>query len=184
MNDIISEIQTILARNGSVTVAIDGRCASGKTTLASRLQAQLGGNVYHMDDFFLRPEQRTEERLRQPGGNVDRERFLQEILIPLQQKKPVCYRPFCCQTMLLGAPISVPTANVNIIEGSYSCHPDLWDCYDLHIFLTVSPNEQLKRLSERNPEKLTAFIERWIPLEERYFSFFDIESRCEKIYEI
>ena len=45
-------------------VAIDGRCASGKSTLAKDLQKQLDCNVIHMDDFYLQPHQRTTKRLR------------------------------------------------------------------------------------------------------------------------
>ena len=56
-------------------IAVEGRCASGKTTLASALQKELGCCVFHMDDFFLRPEQRTRERLLTAGGNIDYERF-------------------------------------------------------------------------------------------------------------
>lgn len=33
-------------------VAIDGRCASGKSTLAKDLQKQLDCNVIHMDEFL------------------------------------------------------------------------------------------------------------------------------------
>lgn len=64
-------------------VALEGGSASGKTTLAALLEAVYGCSVFHMDDFFLRPEQRTPERYAQPGGNVDRERFWQEVLEPL-----------------------------------------------------------------------------------------------------
>ena len=56
-------------------VAIDGRCASGKSTLAAYLKSALACSVIHMDHFFLQPHQRTEKRLREPGGNVDYERF-------------------------------------------------------------------------------------------------------------
>ena len=38
---------------GMRIIAIDGRCAAGKTTLAARLAKELGGDVIHMDDFFL-----------------------------------------------------------------------------------------------------------------------------------
>ena len=38
-----------------ILVAIDGRCGSGKTTLAAALQEMLQCPVVHMDDFFLRP---------------------------------------------------------------------------------------------------------------------------------
>ena len=40
---------------GMRIIAIDGRCAAGKTTLAARLAKELGGDVIHMDDFFLPP---------------------------------------------------------------------------------------------------------------------------------
>ena len=38
-----------------VIVAIDGRCAAGKTTLADHLKQELGTTVFHMDDFFSPP---------------------------------------------------------------------------------------------------------------------------------
>ena len=58
-----------------VILALDGPCASGKTTLAGEMGRKFGWSVVHMDDFFLRPEQRTPERYALPGGNVDHERF-------------------------------------------------------------------------------------------------------------
>ena len=64
-------IRRLPTNRGRVVVAIDGRCGSGKTTLAAALQKEFSCAVFHMDDFFLRPEQRTEERLAQPGGNAD-----------------------------------------------------------------------------------------------------------------
>ena len=75
---ILQKIDILLKENSRVLIAIDGRCASGKTTLARQLQNLRACNVFHMDDFFLRPEQRTESRLKSPDGNVDCERFLKE----------------------------------------------------------------------------------------------------------
>ena len=67
-----------------------------------------------------------------------------------------------------------------VVEGSYSCHPTLWEQYDLHVFLTVNPQEQLRRIERRNgPQGLEMFRQRWIPLEERYFSACRVEERCE-----
>ncbi len=98
MRDIIlEEIQRIIQTNAAPLIAVDGRCAAGKTTLAAQLQKDLGCDVIHMDDFFLRPEQRTEERLRQPGGNIDWERFREEVLTPFRQGAPFSYRPYDCQ---------------------------------------------------------------------------------------
>lgn len=135
--------------------------------------------MFHMDDFFLRPSQRTPERLREPGGNVDYERFLGEVLVPLRKGEPFVYRPYDCKTQALKEPVAVQQHPVNIIEGSYSCHPALWDYYDLHIFLTVEPSEQLRRIALRNGTDLQMFQEKWIPLEEHYFSACQIEQHCE-----
>ena len=72
--------------------------------------------------------------------------------------------------------------DVTIIEGSYSCHPTLWEFYGLRVFLTVDPDEQLKRIERRNgTEALAMFRERWIPLEEKYFAVLKIAQRCDLV---
>ena len=174
-------LQEIQRRGASspLLIAIDGRCAAGKTTLAAELQRETGCNVVHMDDFFLRLEQRTAQRLAQSGGNVDWERFQAEVLIPLRRGISFSYRPYDCRTQALKEAVQVSPRAVTLVEGSYSCHPELWDFYDLHIFLTVSPEEQRLRIRRRNGEKgLEIFQNKWIPLEERYFEAFRIEQRC------
>ena len=177
---LLRRIRALAAAQPRVLVAIDGRCAAGKTTLAASLQAQLACNVFHMDDFFLRPEQRTPERLRQPGGNVDFERFLTEVLRPLRDGAPVTYRPYDCRTQQLCAPVHAEARPVNLIEGSYSCHPALWDLYDLHVFLSVGPEEQHRRIAARNGEKmLPMFTDVWIPMEETYFAQFRVAERAD-----
>ena len=140
-------------------------------------------NLIHMDDFFLRPEQRTAKRYDEPGGNVDRERFTEEVLLPLKAGKTFSYRPFDCHTMEFSKPIMTEQSEITIIEGTYSCHPALWDFYDLHIFLTVSSAKQLHRLAKRSGANLQVFREKWIPLEERYFSTYGIDMKCELQFE-
>lgn len=170
-----------LPKDKPLIIGIDGRCAAGKTTLAAGLQAKTGCAVFHMDDFFLRPEQRTEKRLQTPGENVDHERFLEEVLLPLKSgKDTVAYRPYDCRRRDFSEEVSVRIAAVNLVEGSYSLHSSLWGYYDLRIFLTVDPREQMRRIILRNGEENAAvFRDRWIPLEEKYFSAFDIENRCD-----
>lgn len=160
-------------------IAIDGRCASGKTTLAAQIQEKTNWPVVHMDHFFLRPEQRTPQRLSQAGGNVDWERFLDVVLLPLRQGKKVSYLPYDCQLRQLTDPVHIPCSPVVLIEGAYCCHPNLWDFYDLHIFLSVDPAEQLARIKRRNgAAALPAFRDQWIPLEEQYFHAFHLPERC------
>ncbi len=170
------------AGQAPLRVAIDGRCAAGKSTLAAYLQRRNGWPVVHMDHFFLRPEQRSPERLAEPGGNVDRERFWEEVLLPLQEGRAAVYRPFDCRSQSLREPLRLDPAPVVLAEGSYSCHPALWEAYGLHVFLTVDPEEQLRRIAARNgPEGLKAFRDRWIPMEERYFEAFSLAERCELV---
>lgn len=165
-------------------VAIDGRCAAGKTTLAAQLQERSGCSLIHMDHFFLRPEQRTAERLSQPGGNVDYERFHEEVMAPLKRGEPFSYRPYDCRTRSLTEEIRVELHPVSVIEGAYSCHPALRGAYDLTIFLTVNGTEQLGRIRRRNGERQAAeFREKWIPLEERYFAALSIERQCDLVFQ-
>ncbi|MBQ9902763.1 MAG: hypothetical protein IJM51_10345 [Clostridia bacterium] len=174
-------IRNIQMPEQRLLIAIDGRCAAGKTTLASRLQQEIGCNVFHMDDFFLRPEQRTEERLHTPGGNVDHERFLSEVLLPLKSGAEwIEFRAFDCSSMRLKPPVRVSAGEINVIEGSYCCHPALWKYYDLHVFMDVSADEQQRRIIDRNgADGWKVFSGRWIPLEEAYFQAYQIKERCE-----
>ncbi len=163
-------------------VAIDGRSASGKTSLALQLGERLGTSVIHMDHFFLRAEQRTDERRAEPGGNIDYERFATDVLEPLSQELPFEYRPFDCKTMAFGNPIPVELTDVVIIEGAYACHPRFRDHYDLRVFLSVDSTTQIARIRERNGEQFTKmFTDLWIPLEERYIEYFQIPEHCDLV---
>ena len=178
MQEIQKRIDELLAQKEQVIVAIDGPCAAGKTTLAGKLAQNFDCNVIHMDEFFLRPEQRTAERFAQPGGNVDYERFYEEVMLPLKSGKPFSYRPFDCKTFTLSKPISITPKKLTIIEGSYCNHPHFGDPYDLKIFLTVSQELQRQRILERPAFLHQRFFDAWIPMEQLYFSHFGIKQLC------
>lgn len=179
METIRKKIDELLTQKDMVVVAIDGKCTSGKTTLASKLAEIYDCNVFHMDDFFLRPEQRTPERFAEVGGNVDYERFQEEVLLPLKSGKAFPYRPFDCSTFTLAAPVAVTPKKLNIIEGTYSHHPYFSNPYDLKILLTVDEETQRQRILERPAFLHKRFFEEWIPMENRYFREFDIPDRCD-----
>ncbi len=179
---IASAARGVISENGRAVFAIDGRCASGKTTAAQEISKSLPCTVFHADDFFLRPEQRTPERYAAPGGNFDRERFLSEVLLPAVNGEAVYYRPFDCKSMEILEARVIHPEKIIIVEGAYCCHPELWDCYDRRIFFTVSPEEQISRIRKRNGDTLKTFIDRWIPLEEWYFKEYGIEERCDLVF--
>lgn len=150
-------------------IAIDGRAASGKTTMARQLADILGGDIIQMDDFFLPPALRTEERFRTPGGNVHYERFREEVLPHLSQSEPFSYERFDCHIMDYHGQRHVSSKSFRIVEGSCSCHPQLGDYADITVFSTVAPDVQMQRILRRNgAEMAEVFRERWIPMEELY----------------
>ena len=168
--ELFLRIDRILRRTESpLLVAIDGPCAAGKTTPAAQLAACYECSVFHTDDFYLRPEQKTPQRFAQAGGNMDRERLATEVLDPLRRRETVLYRPYSCKTQTVSNGSSVSFRRLNIIEGSYSLHPDLRKYYDLKVVLDIAPEHQWNRLKRRESQKsLEQFRDRWIPLEQQY----------------
>lgn len=180
---IVEFLYRDFSQNENILVAIDGRCAAGKTTLASVLRGKTGANLVHMDDFFLRPEQRSKERLLEPGGNVDYERFEAEVLKPLREQMDFSYAPFDCYTMQLKKKVTVLPKRITIIEGSYSCHPALINYYDVKVFLAVDEARQKDRILKRNgADALKVFLQKWIPMEEKYFEKCGVREQCDMCF--
>lgn len=185
MKNVIAEIRkritVLMKEERQILVAIDGSCTSGKSTLADALAEEYDCNLFHMDDFFLRPLQRTAERLAETGGNVDYERFYEEVLLPLKRGTAFSYRPYDCGTGSLKEEVMVIPGRINIVEGSYSCHPYFQDPYNLKVFLDVSPQVRTQRIMQRPQFLWKRFFEEWIPMEQRYFEAFFIREQADLV---
>ena len=173
-------LRAVLSLRAGV-VGIDGRCGSGKTTLAAALSARLPCRVLHTDDFYLPPASRRADWQQVPAANMDLERLRREVLLPARAGQPVTLRAYRCAAGDYAPPVTLPPAPITIVEGSYSCHPALADCYDLKVFVTCSKEEQARRLLAREGERYSGFTARWIPLEEGYFAKFQIEQAVDFI---
>ena len=164
-------------------IAVDGRAASGKTTLARQLAGIMNAGVVHMDDFFLPLDLRTPARYREPGGNVHYERFAAEVLPHLKKAGKFAYRTFDCSTMGYGKTAEVRDSGWRIVEGAYSLHPKFGDYADLKVFYDISPEEQKRRIVRRNGEaRYRVFKERWIPLEENYIRHCGVMRRADLVF--
>lgn len=183
--ELFSAIDRGFRPEEKIIIGIDGRCGSGKSWLARLLAGAYPCSVVHMDDFFLRPEQRTEERLREVGGNVDRERFLEEVALPLRQEKESFeYQRYDCVRKKLTENVKIRRKKIVIVEGTYSCHPAFADLYDLKIFLNIESDAQRERILKRNgASMLQRFVSEWIPKEEEYFQTFRIRESCDIVFE-
>lgn len=177
---VLEKLNTVQRR--PCVIAIDGRAGSGKSSLAAALAEMLDAAVVHMDDFFLPLELRGPERLSAPGGNVHYERFKAEVLPWLRSPEGFCYNVFSCSEMKINGSREVSAADYRIAEGSYSLHPEFGDYADVKVFSHVDPPEQLRRVRLRDGDwAAEMFASRWIPMEEKYFSYFNIAEKCDYI---
>ena len=178
---IIHCLEPLLANAAApVVLALDGRCGSGKTTMAAALAEQFPDSiVLHTDDFYLPPADRVPGWEQTPCANMDLARLRDEVLALACAGKPVLYRAYSCREGAYLPPRPLGSAPLVIVEGSYSHHPSLAPYYDIRIFVTCSPDEQARRLRKREGERYSNFVERWIPLEEGYFANYSIEENAE-----
>ena len=184
MERIINIIENINKNKRLLVIGIDGPCASGKTTIAAKLEKKLGAQVIHTDDFFLPLELKTPERISQPGGNIHYERFSQEIANGIESDKPFEYGVYRCCEGRIAEKKTVNSKGIIVVEGSYSLHPLMGVDYALRVFVEAPLEIRLERILERNgKEKLEEFKEKWIPLENKYFEHFGIKEKCDIVIE-
>lgn len=177
---VIAEISRLQCLKEQVIVGIDGNAASGKSTAANLLAQVFDANIISMDDFFLPGDLRTKPRLDEIGGNVHYERFKEEVIDGLKKETAFKYRVFDCSALAYAGEKTVYPKPLNIIEGAYSMHPYFGDVYDLKVFFSISGMEQRHRILARNGENLyKQFVERWIPMENRYFEYYNVKDSCD-----
>ena len=166
----------------SLLLALDGRCGSGKTTLAAQLAERFPDSaVFHTDDFYLPPADRVDGWEHIPCANMDLARFSREVLTPALAGDAVSYRAYSCREGACLPAKSIASKPLFLVEGSYSHHPLLTENYDLRVFVTCSKEEQARRLQAREGERYPHFVQRWIPLEEGYFAQYHIEARADLV---
>jgi len=185
MSDFDRILNAIAGRKGQKTiVAIDGRCGSGKTTLADKIAGIVDAEIIHMDDFFLPAELRSAGRLGEAGGNIHYERFLDEVVAGIRSGEEFKYRKFSCKDMDYAGVAVVKNKPVIIVEGAYSLHPLYDHIYDIRIFCDIDGDEQKRRIIAREgAERYPQFRDKWIPMEELYISKYRIAQKCDfRIY--
>lgn len=162
-----------------LNIAIEGRAASGKTETAALLASLYGADVIHMDDFFLPKARKTAERLLVPGGNIDSERFYDEVYSHINDDV-IGYGFFDCGKQAVTRQVRLERGKILVVEGVYSLLPSMRDRYDIKIFLDTDPATQRDRIILRGRAQLyERYANEWLPLEERYFALLDPASACD-----
>ena len=187
LDNILGRMDEAQKNNRRLLLVIDGKCGSGKTTLSERLGERYGCNLFHIDDFYLPIVMQTPEIMKEPGGNINYDRFIAEITAPLTADSTVVYRPFLCMEQKYASGVSLKRTGVNVIEGTYSCHPVLREIYAkltdwevITLFMDIDDRNQRDRVRGRVGElRFKLFEDKWIPREREYFSAYSVMEYCD-----
>lgn len=151
--------------NKPVIISIEGKCASGKSTIADFIKNNFKATIIHMDDFFLPIKRKTKARLDEIGGNIDYE-LVRETLLNIKNKNISRYKVFDCSKQEYYDKEFI-SSGIIILEGVYSYHKFFRDLIDKLIYIDTDYNIRVERLKAR--PNFNRYINEWIPLEDRYF---------------
>lgn len=145
-------IERITALPKPALIAIGGFGGSGKSTLAAALQKTLPSiEVVSFDDFIVKA------KILDPWdkGAFDRVRLEEQVLKPFIEGRPVNYQKLMWETDTLSELMELPKADVVIVEGISSYHPDIAHYYDLKIWVETSIGTAKERGRARAGENET-----------------------------
>ena len=153
---IIHCLELLLANAAApVVLALDGRCGSGKTTMAAALAEQFPDSiVLHTDDFYLPPADRVPGWEQTPCANMDLARLRDEVLAPARAGKPVLYRAYSCREGAYLPVQQLAAQPLVILEGSYSHHPLLQQLRPLPVPREAHPADDQQRQAPQAAARL------------------------------
>jgi uridine kinase len=157
-----------------VLVALDGRSAAGKSTLAQQVAARTAALVIDGDDFY-RGGDDAFWRARSPAEKVDLVidwRRQRTLLTKVGRGEPARWQPYDWEAddRRQGAEVNVGPAAVVILDGAYSARRELADLFALRVLLDVPRETRRERLLLREGERYRAEWEaRWGRAEDLYF---------------
>ncbi len=181
----------MIGRKSPLLVALDGRSGVGKSTLAQFIAQEVGGVVVQGDDFFAGgPDGEWDARSVEAkvADCIDWRRLRKEVLEPLLAGQPASWHPF---DFISGIGLSEEVkhckpAAVIILDGAYSCRPELADIVDLSVLIEMS-DDKLRRerlLNREGHDFMTAWHLRWNAAEDHYFTEVVHRSRFDLILTI
>lgn len=159
--DFIESLQSSLKNDSEIKiVAIEGKCCSGKSTLADLIT---NATIIHADDFFSDSTSLDFKRIR-------------NVLSNLKPNQSFTYEVYNCMTDYYYKKTIDCVKNIVVLEGVYSYHQELRDLIDKVVYVNSIKEIQMKRLEDRckhNKELFDKFINLWIPREDEYYDSYD-----------
>lgn len=155
------------------TVALDGRSAVGKTTLAAQLAEMLEATVIEGDDFYAGGiEVRSERPAELVAACIDW-KHQRLALEALRAGRDASWHAFDWDAFdgRASAALTVKSPRpIVILEGVYSARPELSDLIDLAVMLRLDEAIRESRLIAREGH-ITPWERQWHAAEDYYFEF-------------
>ncbi len=176
--DLASLVDATPQLPGAALVAVDGVDGSGKTTFADLLATEYFNRgraalVVHMDDFLNPRAIRHRMGRTSPDGffldTYDLGAFAANVLEPLRPggSRAIVPRAFDFRTdsPLNDDPVVVPPQAVVIVEGMFLHRDELFDQWNLSVFLDVPFTISANRMAQRdgtNPDPGHPSLSRYV----------------------
>lgn len=179
LDKIVDDIKALHSSRKPLLIAIDGFGGSGKSTIAIQLQELLGSAyVIGMDSFIIK------EKLDDMSADktaFDRQRLIQEVLLPARNDKEIIYRHLEWDTNTLSHHIAVPNIKYLIVEGISATHPDIADYFDYKIWVDVpieiaKKRGKLRDSGNENRDKWDLWAHNDIAYKEKYHPDLNADS--------
>ncbi|MGH8943614.1 MAG: uridine kinase family protein [Acidimicrobiia bacterium] len=164
-----------LDRPGPILVALDGRSAAGKSTLAGEVAPLVGAVVIDGDDFYSGGTAETWDAMNaaEKANHCVDWRRQRPVLEKLASGLPATWHPYDWEAddggLTLTSVVCDP-APVIILDGAYSARPELADLFDLRVLLDAPATLRRAQLIEREGEGYREeWNARWDEAEQWYF---------------
>ncbi len=173
LEPVAAAVAAVDGRQGTRWIGVDGKGATGKTSLAARIAAVLPGSVIvHIDDF-ARPDLRGWER----------DRFVQQILQPLLAGQPGHYQRWDFDRNVGAEWHTVPVGVPVVVEGVSATDVRLGVPWDFTIWIEVPYQTRLARILERDgPAMMDRWLTDWMPSEDAYEEEQRPQDRVDLVY--
>jgi uridine kinase len=150
---VLELIASAPGRRGFTLVGIGGRGGAGKSTLARHVE---GAQIVSTDEFW-------------DGDGFELSRLRAEVFEPLVVGREARYTSWDWAARRPGGARVVEPRGIVVVEGVCALHRMFRDDYDVRVWVETPYETRLERGVARDGEEARAtWVERWMPMEDRY----------------
>ena len=158
---LVERVRSVRAQTGRrARLAIEGPSGSGKSTLAFAVASALGDAYVLQSDTYHVPldaAYRLRAGVGVAGAMIDWRRMRREVLHAASADGELhwVWQNLFDDTVTVEH--VVPPGHELIVDGTFCCRPELWDCYDVRVLVTCDRATFLERRRARDEDMPAAW---------------------------